>query len=229
MYCIKCGVELGDGEKRCPLCQTQVYHPEVVTDAPPLYPPHDPTFKRMNPRTVLLLLAIIVFLTAVQLLVFDLRFTGRISWSYYAAGGAVMGYLIAVLPLWFRRPNPVIFVPVSFATALAYLFGVCVMSGGAWFFPFALPAVLGAAIITTTILVLVRYVKRGYFYISGGAALASAAYSFLLEELICVTFGTKFYFWSLYPIIGFAFIGIALIVVGIVKPFQRYLAKKFLI
>ena len=229
MYCIKCGVELGDGEKRCPLCQTRVYHPEVVTDAPPLYPPHDPVVKRMNRRTILFLLAVIVFLTAVQFCVFDLRFTGGIGWSYYAAGGAVMTYLIAVLPMWFRRPNPVVFVPVSFATALAYLLGVCLMSGGNWFLPFAFPAVLGVAIITTAILVLVRYVKRGYFYISGGASLAVAAYSFLLEELICVTFGVKFYFWSLYPIIGFAVIGIALIVVGIVKPFQRYLAKKFFI
>ena len=227
MYCIKCGVELGDGEKRCPLCRTQVCHPDFVTDAPPLYPPHDPVVKRMNRHTILFLLAIIAFLTAVQLLVFDLRFTGRVSWSYYPAAGTVMVYLIAVLPLWFKRPNPVIFVPVSFVTALVYLFGVCVMSQGSWYFSFALPTVLCAACVTTAVVVLVRYVKKGYFYISGGAALATAAYSFLVEWLICDTFGVTFFFWSIYPVISFTVIGIALIVVGIVKPFQRYLAKKF--
>ena len=227
MYCIKCGVELGDGEKRCPLCQTKVYHPDFATDAPPLYPPHDPVVKRMNRHTILFLLAIIAFLTAVQLLVFDLRFTGRVSWSYYPAAGTVMVYLIAVLPLWFRRPNPVIFVPVSFATALVYLFGVCVMAAGDWYFSFALPVALGAALITTTVIVLVRYVKRGYFYVCGGASLAIAAYSFLIERLVCYAFGARFYFWSIYPVISFTVIGIALIVVGIVKPFQRYLAKKF--
>ena len=83
------------------------------------------------------------------------------------------------------------------------------------------------ALITTGVIVLVRYVKRGYFYISGGAALTTGAYCFLLECLICQTFSVRFYFWSLYPVIGFAVIGLALIVVGIVKPFQRYLAKKF--
>lgn len=228
MFCIKCGVELGDAEKRCPLCHTRVYHPDLAaTDASPLYPPHDPVVKKMNRRTILFLLAIFVFVTAVQLLAFDLRFTDGVSWSYYPAGGLLLAYVTAVLPMWFRRPNPVVFVPVSFATALLYLFGVSYMSDGSWFFTFALPAILGAAVITTSVLVVVRYVKRGYFYISGGAVLATGAYSFLLECLICYTFGVRFYFWSLYPIIGFGAVGLALIVVGIVKPFQRYLAKKF--
>ena len=26
MYCIKCGVELADSEKVCPLCGTRVFH-----------------------------------------------------------------------------------------------------------------------------------------------------------------------------------------------------------
>ena len=228
MYCIKCGVELGEAEKQCPLCHTRVYHPDLtVADAPPLYPPHDPVVKKMNRRTILFLLAVAVFLVAVQLLTFDLRFTGGVSWSYYPAGGLLMVYVIAVLPMWFRRPNPVVFVPVSFVTALLYLLGVNFMSDGKWFLTFALPAVSGAAIITTAVIVLARYVKRGYFYSSGGAVLATGAYSFLLECLICHTFGVRFYFWSLYPIMGFAIIGLALIIVGIVKPFQRYLAKKF--
>ena len=29
MYCIKCGVELKDSEKRCPLCGTPVFHPDI--------------------------------------------------------------------------------------------------------------------------------------------------------------------------------------------------------
>ena len=37
MYCIKCGVELADSEKVCPLCGTRVYHPdiEIKTTEPP--------------------------------------------------------------------------------------------------------------------------------------------------------------------------------------------------
>ena len=39
MYCIECGVKLGEAEKKCPLCNTAVYHPNYV-DRPgkSLYP-----------------------------------------------------------------------------------------------------------------------------------------------------------------------------------------------
>ena len=32
MYCIKCGVELGNSEKQCPLCKTVVYHPDFQNE-----------------------------------------------------------------------------------------------------------------------------------------------------------------------------------------------------
>ena len=33
MYCIKCGVELADSEKKCPLCGTVVFNPELSRPA----------------------------------------------------------------------------------------------------------------------------------------------------------------------------------------------------
>ena len=37
MYCVKCGVQLADTEKSCPLCGTRVYHPDLVqAEATPL-------------------------------------------------------------------------------------------------------------------------------------------------------------------------------------------------
>lgn len=39
MYCVNCGVKLEDTEKRCPLCQTVCYHPDILRPAAkPLYP-----------------------------------------------------------------------------------------------------------------------------------------------------------------------------------------------
>ena len=38
MYCIKCGVELADSEKVCPLCGLKVYHPELEKPQNPDYP-----------------------------------------------------------------------------------------------------------------------------------------------------------------------------------------------
>ena len=39
MYCVNCGVKLSDTEKKCPLCNTVVYHPEIKQEnINPLYP-----------------------------------------------------------------------------------------------------------------------------------------------------------------------------------------------
>ena len=29
MYCVKCGVELADSQRVCPLCGTRVFHPDI--------------------------------------------------------------------------------------------------------------------------------------------------------------------------------------------------------
>lgn len=49
MYCVKCGVELGDSEKKCPLCGTTVFHPEMEPpkgDGP--YPPEEHIHKEVS-------------------------------------------------------------------------------------------------------------------------------------------------------------------------------------
>ena len=38
MYCVKCGVELADSQRSCPLCQTPVYFPELSEDRERPYP-----------------------------------------------------------------------------------------------------------------------------------------------------------------------------------------------
>lgn len=51
----------------------------------------------------------------------DWRINGSIVWSGYASGGVALLYVLVALPLWFRRPNPVIFVPIDFAAIGLYL------------------------------------------------------------------------------------------------------------
>ena len=49
MYCVKCGVELADSEKKCPLCGTPVFHPDIPRNlSEPPFPPD----KRIRPEDV---------------------------------------------------------------------------------------------------------------------------------------------------------------------------------
>ena len=115
MYCIKCGVELADSEKRCPLCGTPVFHPDLPRNLTEPPYPADRRIRRedVNRSGILFVLTVVALLPAILSLLCDWRINGTIVWSGYAAGAIGLLYVMIVLPLWFRHPNPVIFVPVD--------------------------------------------------------------------------------------------------------------------
>ena len=232
MFCIKCGVELADSEKMCPLCGTVVYHPELTQNqgATP-YPPYQKPHSQINGRGVLFLITMFYGMLAAILLICEYSIFNEFSWSLYAIGALLLSYIIVLLPTWFRRPNPVIFVPCDFAAIAAYLLFIDLHIHGGWFLSFAMPTVIGCALIVTAVIALCRYVKHGYFFIFGGASILTGLYGVMLEILLTVTFPTieKFYFWSVYPLLFLVCLGLALIIIGICKPLRHSLAKKFFV
>ena len=149
MYCIKCGVELADSEKKCPLCGTVVFNPEVARpDGAPPYPrEHGPVNENVNRIGVLFIVSVLFLLPIVTVLLCDWQINRKLVWSGYAAGAVLLLYVLVVLPMWFKLPNPVIFIPVDFAAAALYLLYINFATGGHWFLSFAFPVTGGACII----------------------------------------------------------------------------------
>ena len=230
MYCIKCGVELADTEKHCPLCGTTVFHPELTQkEASPAYPPYRKPKQRINRRGVLFLLSVIYLILAAQLFVCEFSIFNQFHWSLYAVGGLIVSYVAVILPMWFYHPNPVIFVPCDFVAAALYLWFINVLSNGIWFLTFALPLTLAVGLLVTAILALTHYLRRGKLFIFGGASVLVGLLIVMLEILLWITFSLKFYFWSVYPLIGFVLLGIALIVIGVCRPLREALTKKIFV
>ena len=229
MYCVKCGVELADTEKRCPLCGTSVYHPDVHQgEGERLYPPKKyPKERRTFTLPVLMTTAVVMALMVVILC--DVQFNKSITWSGYAIGGLLLGYIVAVLPMWFKNANPVIFVPCDFAAAGVFLVYVNLVTDGNWFMSFAFPTVGCIGAIVITVVTLVKYVGKGRLFIFGGATIALGGFMLLMEFLMSVTFGLRFIGWSLYPLIALALIGGFLIFLGICRPARESMERKLFI
>lgn len=230
MYCIKCGVRLADSETRCPLCGTVVYHPDLRR------PGGEGPFPRLSlgepvPARggIPFLLTLILCFCAMMTTLIDWKFSGRITWSGYALGGIALFYVMCVLPSWFRRPNPIIFVPVDFLCIGLYLLYIDLVTGGGWFLSFAFPVTGIAGLLVTAIVTLCRCLRRGYLYIFGGGFIALGGAMALLEFFITITFGTPMFRWSLYPLVGCFLIGMGLIVIAICRPLRESLKRKFFI
>lgn len=230
MYCVKCGVELADSEKVCPLCGTRAFHPDMPPQQgqPPYPVDHRPHTEEVSRSGVLFLLTVLALLSAVLFILCDWRINGSIVWSGYASGGVALLYVLVALPLWFRRPNPVIFVPIDFAAIGLYLLYINFATGGHWFLTFALPVTGTIGVLVTTVVTLLRYLSRGYLYIFGGALIAGGGLAVLIEFLLNLTFGLHHTFmWSFYPLAAGVLLGAMLLIIAVCKPLRRSLHRKF--
>lgn len=227
MYCVRCGVRLADTEKKCPLCETVVYHPDIQqSPQPPLYPA-DKIPQRKSGAKALNGAIIILFCIPLILSLFaDLQPDAKIDWLGYVAGGLVLLYVVMALPLWFQRPNPVIFVPCDFAAVMLYLLYIDLSMDGGWFLSFAFPVTGGLMLIVCTVVTLLRYLRKGKLYVLGGAFMATGALMLLMEFLLDITFDLKPVGWSVYPLVGLAAIGGLLIYLAINTQAREMMERK---
>lgn len=230
MFCAKCGVKLADTEKKCPLCGTRA-HPDVAQEAAqPLYPAGQNPPTQVNSKAVHVVAAVLFALPLLICLQTDLIITGAVTWSGYVAGALILSYVCLALPLWFRKPNPVIFVPCGFGAVAAYLLYIDLATGGGWFFGFALPVVAVLALIVTAVVTLMRYVPRGALYIFGGAFAALGLFMPVIGVLVNRTFfAGGFALWSLYPMTPLLLLGGLLIFLAICRPARQTMQRKFFI
>ena len=228
MYCVKCGVELADSERKCPLCETPVYFPGLDANPERPYPPFEKPKESSRRRAIMFVITCFFVIAAATSLVCDLNINMKILWADYVIGALLLTYVLLLLPIWFKRPSPAIFVPCDFVAIALFLFYLNFKLSGNWYFSFALPVTLGAGIICSTVAILAYYLKRGKLYIAAGAFIASGAYCVFIEACL----HSAFHFherldWSLYPASSFALIGIMLIVIAIIKPLREQLYKIF--
>ena len=230
MYCIKCGVRLADTERSCPLCGTVCFHPDLPRPkAEPLYPKDQYPQPQVSATGVMSALTILFLMPILITLLCDLRINSAVTWSGYVAGAVGMVYVIVLLPGWFRKPNPVIFVPCSFAAATLYLLYINLHTGGSWFLPFGLPLAGGLCIIFTTLITLLRYLKKGKLFIFGGCTMALGLFMPLVEFLAILSLDRTPVGWSVYPFVALVLLGGYLIFLGICRPARESMERKFFI
>lgn len=227
MYCVKCGVRLDDSLDRCPLCGTPVWRPEEAQDQGRAFSSIFPEKHRNERLTVVAFLTAVALLAAFITLRICLRIYGGIGWSGYAMLGIALFYVIAILPLWFRRPNPMIFLPVDHAAIAGFLLYASWASGGHWFLSFGFPVTAMSCLLLTGFIALLRYVRGGRLFIIGGSVIVLGGLSMLVEFFQHITFGTKMFTWSLYVVSSCLAFGMFLILAGTIRPLREYLERRF--
>ncbi len=150
-YCVKCGVELAPSEPKCPLCNTQVMHPDEPWQKPGQRPyPEHLEVRHVNRQYGAHLASIVLLVPVLVCLLCDFLISMRLSWSLYVLGAGGFLFCCALLPFYTKEQTPYLSLLLDTLAALMYLYLIAVMSGNTdWFWRLALPltVLLGATII----------------------------------------------------------------------------------
>ena len=230
MYCINCGVKLADTESKCPLCGTVPYHPDIQRGSAEKTYPINEYPKSKDGKLFQIILTAMFLIPFFITLLCDLRISASITWSGYVAGALGVGYVTVALPLWFKKPNPVIFTPCVFVSAGLYLLYINQIQNGDWFLSFAFPIVGFIGIVTTTVVTLFKYLRRGRLFVVSGGLLALSLFMPFIEFLLMITFDFEHLIgWSVYPFSALFIIGMLLMIIAISRPLRDTFERKFFI
>lgn len=159
-YCVNCGVELAEGERVCPLCQTKVVNPKNPWTEPPVRPyprQREVIVKHIDRQFAAALLGLELLIPILVTLLCDLLPDGQVSWSVYVLGAVAMVMVWVLVPLAARRYHWLLFLGLDGLSTACFLWGVCHVAGGQWFQPLALPL---TAAVTALALGLVYLFRR---------------------------------------------------------------------
>ncbi len=228
MYCIKCGVKLAEHQKQCPLCSTVVFHPDIQPSGDLPYPAQRQPAPQMRSQAALVIVTTLFLIPLLITLLCDYQINNSVTWSGYVVGALVVFYTMFILPYWFRNPNPVVFVPCSFAAVGVFLMYISWTTEGGWFLSFAFPVTGAVGLIVTAVVTLLKYVGKGQLYIIGGAFIALGLFMPLMEFLLNLTFGfPQALIWSGYPLVSLVLLGGMLIFLAICRPARETMERKF--
>lgn len=201
-YCVHCGVKLGSGEKRCPLCNTVSVDPHETVTAPPspLYPTHTPEqLLTRSKRYFLILFGILLLVPALLCLLIDLLVGGAVTWSIYVFTALILLYVSIVVPIWVDHHKTYFSLVTAYVCLMLYLIMVeNVSNSGQWFFPIVLPGVTLFILLALLITHLYRCGKLGKFTLAGASLILIAVVNVSVDLLLSLYSGREALLWSPY-------------------------------
>ena len=186
-YCVNCGVELAESEKKCPLCSIPVYVPNQngLKKFKTPYPAREEYFSNKRERrfTSLILTLCFSFPALICFLV-DLIYSSNLWWSFFVVGAMVILWVFTVPPLIIENLNLFVCIALDSVAVILYLYLVEYLTKGDWFFWLGLPLALTLTIliIICGILVFYRYVWG--FYVGALLSVAVGIFVAVLESVI---------------------------------------------
>lgn len=148
--CKNCGVELGEGNERCPLCEPSDDSSGRVASPADLFR----LSRIQNTKHVYEIIMLLLVSGVIITIAIDAAFGKGMGWSLMTT--TCIGYLITLVSgFWFLRKKPYYMILATTASTLLFLWLIDLLTGEKrWFLSMACPLVISGAILTTAVIYL---------------------------------------------------------------------------
>lgn len=229
-YCVNCGVELADSEKRCPLCDTLVIN-RTNPWKEPKEKPYPEEFERMrsiDKKSAAVISALVALIPTLICIITDILVSSGISWSLYVFGAFASIYVYVVVPFLMGSERIYFSIGICFIATSVYIALISGLSGDfSWYPTIGLPLTISAFFGVLLSTFIIRAVSIPKLY--RGACL------FILVGLLCI--GVEIIInrflnlnrisWSLLVLIPCVIFALIMVVCEKVQKLKDELSKKF--
>lgn len=216
-YCVNCGVQLDRAEKKCPLCGVEVLNPaEVDFSGERAFPERrEPVQSAFDRDLWLRLVSILFAVPAAICFVANMLLPTQPFWALYVIGGLAVGWTFCVSPFLFKRYFPLLWIVGNTVASLGYLYLIeCLSATRGWFMPLALPIVLGIAVLSLGVIVLMQRKVLVELNAAAGIFGALGVLTVLVELSVSLyVTGALHMVWSWYSLISCAAMAAVLVII----------------
>jgi len=185
-YCVKCGVELDNKLKSCPLCSTPVYLPEETDEN--THKPYPDRIQRQPARYVNLvpskafvyLMTFILVIPLIVCLMIDLRRTGTITWSFYPVSSIILVWILMAYPALMKRYSFIKVLTIDIYSIVLFLISLDAYSGK--FLNWSVYPVASLLLVWVYFLLGFLFGKRHPFFLVVIAYISTGLYLYLIEQ-----------------------------------------------
>lgn len=233
-YCPKCGIKVEKDNRPCPLCSfpiPKVNNEQTVVKSkfPKAANPYPVHLRRVLNR-IFIFISLLLFVAISLMFYLNYEISGAFTWSKYSNLSVLAGWGILYFSFGYIQNYFKVIIGIT-VISLGLLFGLDYFDGGLeWFFPLALPIVVGTAAIGIIYWHLVRSLSVRGFNIIGFFFLAVVVLSMWINFFINSHEGKLDIFrWLIAS--GLQLVPISLIMIyvkyGLPPRIKQKLARKF--
>ncbi len=229
-YCVNCGVELHESEKKCPLCDTVVINPNLITGEPAesVFPEEQQLVDIISEhRWWAGILAIVLAIPASICLLCNFGIHKELSWSLIVTSALIMAWAFVGPPLLMRKINYIALFVIYTSAILIFLFVMCWQLNGDWFLSIAVPIVLCfMTVLSINTIVIKNNVAKLYsaatFFLTIGALVVAIEIvtDYYLHKEISLS-------WSLIALVPCALMSLLYVIIQKKKGLKNSLKKRF--